>query len=166
MLQIVEALSDICYSQIMKVYAQSNLRYGNATYPRLSQSLRELSAEQDFYAYLRDFFRTSRAMYALWVVEGEYKSALRLEPYEDGFLLAGLETAPDARNKGFAKALVRGTLDAVWKRYSQPVYSHIEKTNLPSLAVHRSCGFSCIREDADYIDGTHRTDAGTWIWKK
>ena len=100
MLQVIKSIQEIRFSQIMSVYAESNICYGNKEYPQLSEGLRLLSAEQDFYAYLRDFFYTTGAFYAVWCVDGQYRSALRMEPYHDGYLLAGLETAFFAQNTG------------------------------------------------------------------
>lgn len=165
LLLILRSLQEVNYSQIMQVYEESNKRYADAEYPRLPCGLRVINAEQDFYAYLREFFSTDGAMYAIWSVDGEYKSALRMEPYADGYLLAGLETAPAEREKGYAKQLIRESLSFFRKINNAAIYSHVDKDNIPSLAVHKACGFVCIREDAEYIDGTHKEDAYTLMWK-
>ena len=165
MLSMIRSIQDICYSQIMRVYEESNIRYGKAQYPRLPAGLQLMTAEQDFYGYLQDFFCTKGAACAVWFEDGEYKSALRLEPYRDGYLLAGLETAPKERGKGYAKMLVREALSDFRKTSDLPVYSHVEKSNIVSLKLHKASGFVCIRESADYIDGTHHEDAFTLVWK-
>lgn len=165
LLLFLRSLQEVNYSQMMRVYEESNKRYADAEYPRLPQSLAMINAEQDFYAYLREFFSTEGAFYAVWVVDGEYKSALRMEPYADGYLLAGLETVPAEREKGYATQLIREALLFFRKISNAAVYSHVDKDNIPSLAVHKSCGFVCIREDADYIDGTHKEGAYTLMWK-
>lgn len=165
MLLMIRALQDLRYSQIMRVYEESNIRYGKARYPRLSAGLQLMTAEQDFYGYLQDFFSTKGAACAIWSVDGEYRSALRLEPYQDGYLLAGLETAPEARGKGYAKLLVREALSEFRKASDLPVYSHVVKSNIASLELHKASGFVRIRESADYIDGSHHEDACTLIWK-
>ncbi|MBO5317197.1 MAG: GNAT family N-acetyltransferase [Oscillospiraceae bacterium] len=165
MLQLIKSIQELKFSQIMDVYTQSNLRYGNKVYKQLPEGLRLLSAEQDFYAYLCAFFRTQGAFYAVWCVDGQYLSALRMEPYHDGYLLAGLETIPDERGKGYAKLLIKQTLVEFRTHSRLPVYSHIEKSNSASIAVHKACGFVFLWDEADYIDGTHADDASTWIWK-
>ena len=109
-------------------------------------------AEQDFYQYLKDcFFPTFGAVYAVWMEENEYISALRLEPYKDGFLLEALETAPKHRRKGYAVKLIRAVLAQM---PDQRIYSHVSKRNVPSLAVHEKCGFRKISDSAIYIDGS------------
>ena len=165
MLQIIRRVQDLNYSQIMSVYRESNLQFGLEEYPHLPDNLKLMNAEQEFYAYLQDFFRMPGAFCAVWSVEGQYKSALRMEPYEDGYLLAGLETAPEERAKGYAKLLVKSVLNVFRMHSKLPVYSHIAKLNASSVAVHIACGFTCFCENADYIDGTHHTDSATWIWK-
>ncbi len=110
-----------------------------------------LLAEQDFYTYLKDvFFITEGAWYAVWVDQSQYRCALRVEPYQDGLLLAGLETAPGARRMGYAKKLVM----AVLKDLDRPLYSHVERQNVASMQLHRSCGFDFIRDTAVYLDGS------------
>ncbi len=133
-------LKDISFSSLMEVYLEGN-----------SQNNRGLlQAEQDFWQYLQEvFFQTPGACYALWVWDGRYACALRLEPYKDGELLEGVETAPDLRRRGFAKALMRSALAGRPK-----VYSHVNKENLPSLALHKACGFRIISHSAQYIDGS------------
>ena len=117
-----------------------------------------LEAEQDFYAYLRDvFFQTKDVKYYVLEDNGQYLSAFRIEPYQDGYLLEALETAPKHRRKGYAKQL----LSEVLPKISLPVYSHIHKQNQASLAVHRLCGFQIILDFAQYIDGTNKQDSYT-----
>lgn len=150
MLKIVRALKELNFSQLMEVYAESNRENGEEFYPQLSAGERLLQAEQDFYIYLREsFFRTEGAYYALWVENGSYVSALRIEPYKDGVLLEALETAPDHRRRSYAKQLIQAVLKGEKK-----VYSHVGKGNAPSLKVHGACGFQRISEQAMYIDGS------------
>lgn len=113
------------------------------------------SAEQEFLCYLReDFFRQKGAFYAVWTVENVYQSALRLEPYADGLLLEALETAPDARRKGYAYHLLSEVLKHVQTLGCKIVYSHVEKRNRVSLHLHDQCGFVRLSDFAVYIDGT------------
>ena len=90
------------------------------------------------------------AVYALWVEDGRYRSALRLEPYEDGLLLEALETAPKYRRQGYAEKLMR----AVQEAFPQKIYSHVSKRNKASLAIHEKCGFRQVLDYARYIDGS------------
>jgi RimJ/RimL family protein N-acetyltransferase len=45
-----------------------------------------------------------------------------------------------------------------------PLYSHVDKENLPSLRVHEKCGFSVIAEESVFLDGTIRKDHVTFYW--
>ena len=112
--------------------------------------------EADFLFYLReDFFRQPNAVYAVWVEDSEYKSAVRLEPYRGGgMLLHSLETAPNARRKGYASNLLVHFLDYLRTTDCKAVYSHIEKRNRASLELHKICGFEIVADTATYLDGT------------
>ena len=152
MLKLATSLRDLSFGNLMEVYAEGNLENGKDRWPELPEDRQLLLAEQDFYDYLREiFFRTKGAVYAVWVLEGKYVSALRLEPYKDGLLLEALETAPGARRKGYAEELLR----AVQHRTGgTKIYSHVHKNNIPSLDIHKKCGFRRIKEYAVYIDGS------------
>ncbi len=114
-------------------------------------SNRDLRAENQMLDYLReDFFSMQGAVCALWVIDGRYRSSLRLEPYKEGYLISALETAPEDRRKGYAKCL----LQAITNQCSLPVYSHIEKSNKASLNLHRACGFEVCSDTAVLLDGT------------
>lgn len=157
-LQVVDKLSQLHFSQLMEVYAEENRRNGYDMAPDLSENEQVLRAEGAFYTYLSEcFFKTPGAIYALWTVEGEYVSALRLEPYQDGFLLEALETRPDRRNRGYATTLMK----AVLERWSCKLYSHVSKCNGASLAVHKKCGFHEVLDHAVYIDGSVARSAWT-----
>ena len=84
-----------------------------------------LQAEQDLYAYLQeDLF--PRGLCCIWEENGRYVSALRLQPWKDGWLLEGLQTQRDHRGKGYAKALLDAVLEAT--QYDK-IYAHIRRTN-------------------------------------
>ena len=120
--------------------------------------------EADLYEYLRyGFFRTRGALYCVWQEQETYVSALRLEPFGDGLILAGLETAPDHRREGHATALVRAVLDRLAQQGTVKVYSHIHFRNTASLEVHRRCGFRKLLDHAVLLDGTVSADIGTYI---
>lgn len=120
-----------------------------------------LQEEMEFEDYLRQvFFRTEGAVYCAWEQNGRYVSALRLEPYEDGMILAGLETAPDARGRGYATALIRGVMERL---VNGRVYAHIHHGNTASIKVHQRCGFRKIADHARFLDGSVSTAAGTFL---
>ena len=150
MLYIARSLGQLDFSKLMAVYEEGNLENAEDLYPELSKGQALLRAEQDFYQYLREsFFKTQGAYYAIWQENGNYVSALRIEPYKDGVLLEALESHPQHRRQGFAEKLKRAVLPMEKK-----IYSHVGKRNAASLAVHEKCGFRRISEQAVYIDGS------------
>lgn len=107
-------------------------------------------AEQDFCDYLREqFFCVADAYYAVWSQDNRYVCALRMEPYRDGYLLSGLETAPAQRRKGYAYSLLQAVCGL-----TKPIYSHVFRNNVPSLRLHKKCGFTQIQDYGVLLDGT------------
>lgn len=155
MLIIAEKLHTLSFSSLMEIYEEGNREKAREQWPDLPPEFALQMAEQEFYQYLREsFFTTKGAVYAVWRVNGKYVSALRLEPYRDGLLLAALETAPAERRHGYGEALIRAVLEYVG---ASKVYSHVHKQNEASLKLHEKCGFQQILEFAVYLDGSvHR----------
>ncbi len=147
MLLIAKRLEELDFSALMDVYIEGNLEkaeeYGDGGL---------LRAEREFYDYLReDFFRQRDAFYAVWSVSGMYVSALRLEPHKDGWLLEALETAPDYRRKGYAKAMMEAVLEYMGQ---VTIYSHVSRRNQASLKTHYACGFCKHLDHVVYLDGS------------
>ena len=152
MLVVAEKLSDLSFGKLMDVYQEGNLENGRENYPGEPEMRQIALAEQDFYQYLSEiFFRTSGAAYLIWEERGSYVSALRLEPYRDGLLLAALETHPQMRKRGFAEKLVKAAVEYAG---DIAVYSHVSKKNAASLRTHEKCGFEKILDYAVYADGS------------
>ena len=150
MKQIIERIGDLPYGAIMEIYEQSNRAAALESAPDRDENVALIQAEQALYAYLDEvFFAREGAFVALWAAEGGYRCALRMEPYGDGYLLNGLETAPQHRGKGYAKALVQAVVDQM----AVPVYSHVDRFNAASLRVHEACGFQVVQQEAVYLDG-------------
>ena len=166
MLEIIKSLKELPFGELMAVYEEGNRENGADRYPKLPENLQLLEAEQDFYAYLACFFRQEDSFYVLWRQDNTLVSALRIEPYQDGWLLAALETRPDCRNRGYAKALVKELLSYLEKASCLPVYSHISKPNISSQKVHISCGFREILPYSVYADGTKNDFCNTYIYDK
>lgn len=151
MLILATRLRELSFRDLMAVYAEENLQSGRQHWPAEPEGRQPDLAEQAFYQYLRQvFFRTPGAYYAVWVENGQYVSALRMEPYRDGLLLNALETAPAHRGKGYATALV----SAVLRQTQSKVYSHVEKQNRISIRTHETCGFYKVSDFAVYADGS------------
>ncbi len=152
MLKIVKNLKELPFSALMEVYLEGDLAKGDL-----------LTAEQDFYQYLKEgFFTQPEDCYCLWQAAGKPVSALRLQSYQDGLLLEALETAPEHRRRGYAESLVRFVLEAFPDR---KIYVHIEKKNKASALLHEKCGFSRILDYAVYADGSVTSRAATYVRK-
>ena len=134
MLIEVRMPSQLSFEEYLRVYARE---------------VRSPSEEARAYDRVMDFLFHPDAVLCVWSVDGRYRSALRLEPWRDGFLLNTLATAPEDQGRGYATDLVR----AVLEHYS-PVYSHISHDNAASIRVHEKCGFQRILEYAVYVDGS------------
>ncbi len=159
-----DRMRDINFEALMRVYKEGNTDNGQYFYPRESPDEQLRLTKQDFYDYLQnDFFRVKGAVY--WVLQADncYVSALRTEPFQDGFLLQALETAPDMRRNGYATRLLRAVIGEMQKTSSLPVYSHVSKRNLPSLMVHERCGFVKALDHAVYLDGAISSSAVTLV---
>ena len=162
MLNIVKKLEELDFPALMEVYIEGNEEkaadYGAGGL---------LRAEQEFFEYLQeDFFKHAGAFYAVWRVEGRYISALRLEPYQDGWLLEALETAPNQRQKGYAVQLIQAAQQMLEQQGSVRIYSHVSKKNFPSLKTHFHCKFEIYRDYAAYIDGSVNDRAYTLRYEK
>ena len=147
MLLIAKRLEELDFPALMDIYIEGNREkadeYGDGGL---------LQAEREFYDYLReDFFWQRDAFYAVWVEQGKYVSALRLEPYKDGWLLEALETAPADRKRGCAKALMGSVLEMMGQSV---IYSHVSKRNEASLRTHYACGFVKHLDHVVYLDGS------------
>ncbi len=165
MLKIIRVYKNLDVGKLIAVYSQSNQEKARKDYPDLSPNLQILEAEQDFYDYLKFFLSQNDAYYALWCHQDEYLAAVRVEPYLDGAILTGLETAPSARNQGFATDLIRAVQGKQKELGFSKLYSHIHKNNSISLAVHKRCGFQKISDDARYIDGSKDDQAYTYLYE-
>ena len=153
MLRICYGMNQLNFEQLMEVYEEGNRENGKENYPLDSTEAQLDKAIWDFAVYLReDFFRVKGAYYAIWEEDGCYKSALRMEPYEDGWLLEALETHPSCRRQGYAKKLVCSVLAQIPSHIC--IYSHVGKHNTASMATHLCCGFRMWKDYAKYVDGT------------
>ena len=163
MLLIAEKMKELSFSMLMEVYLEGNMEKASEDWPHLPEAFGLQQAELDFYLYLKDvFFNTPGASCSVWQHNGKYISALRLEPYMDGLLLEALETKPDYRGQGYAKTLVKAVLEA---NPGRKIYSHIHKSNVPSIRTHLACGFRKILDHAAYIDGSVNHRASTFLYE-
>ncbi len=161
MLLLARNMNDFNFRFLMDIYEEGNLENGRNIAPTESDPRCIAIGEASFYQYLTEcFFTLENAYYAIWMLDGSYVSALRLQPYQDGMLIAALETRPACRKKGYAKAL----LAAVMEQFPQTkLYSHVAKRNIPSIQTHIACGFDRILEHAVYADGSVFTSSCTFL---
>ncbi len=123
-----------------------------------------LDAYQEMTQYLReDFFPTEGAFY---VIAEDYASALRVEPYREGYLIEALQTKKELQNQGYAKALLRFVLQSDMLPEGAAIYSHIHKKNSASLAVHKACGFTQALDYAVFVDGSVYRHSCTMVYHK
>ena len=155
MLKLIRSMSELNFSSLMTVYSESNALNGQEQYGFYPESEQLHLAEMDFYHYLHSvFFRQPDSFYAVWDSPLGYLSALRIEPYQDGYLLCALETSPLNRKKGYARNLIKSVQNYLAEQGSGVLYSHISKKNTGSLAVHKACRFEIVKDDAVYSDGS------------
>lgn len=161
MLVMIKHMDELNISQLYRVYEESLIRSGRSEYSNQPENLQLILAEQDFHSYSRFFLKDDNSYYAIWTHEGVYKAALRLESYEDGVIITGLETAPGARREGHGANLVNAVLQFLSEKMIQKVYAHVSKDNIPSLQLHRNQGFLPVLDYAVYLDGSVSTNAYT-----
>jgi len=155
MLKIIRSMSDVNVEQLLDVYLQSNREIGEHNFPNDSAQQQLRKAQDLFISFLSDdFFCQKSSFYALWEHERRYMAALRVEPYCDGVIIAGLETALGARERGYASALLSDVINYLRSTGCKKVYSHVLKNNKVSLHIHSKYGFRLILEHARLLDGT------------
>ena len=158
MVRFAYSMNDLSFGKLMTVYEESNLNNVNMLYPHMDKNAAIHVVEQAFYAYLKDvFFKTKGACCAVLEENDQYCSIVRTEPYLDGVILTGLETAPKFRRMGYATRLYTELLKALPKA----VYVHVCKDNHASLLLHKKFGFSIVDRYALYLDGSRSEDAYT-----
>ena len=166
MLKIISSAARLDMEQLLSVYRESvDINAMNLGH-RFSDNERYLMAEVEFRSFWwDDFFKEDGAICALWIENARYVSALRLQRFNDGLLLTGLETATAFRNSGYAKKLLCAVIDYLKTSYEGNVYSHISVKNAPSIHLHQSCGFSRMRKAAVLLDGSVSWEYDTYVLK-
>lgn len=165
MLKIVNSMKELDFSGLCFVYAERICENGRLRYPLESEGMQNLLAQQDFYSSLCLFFEDKTAALFYWDIEDCCCAALRLEKYNDGYLLNSLETAPREREKGCAKALVSETIQYLKSEAPVKLYSHIDNRNYISISVHTACGFKKILDHAVYLDGSVLHTSSTYLYE-
>ena len=146
MLVIVDQPEKVDFSSLFSVYSEtisaSEMKKGT------------IRGQTEFITSWQDFLSTQNAYLGIWQVCDTCASMVRFEPYRDGYIFSWLETMPQMRNNGAAKALIDAmTHWAVAQNYC-PIYCHIDKRNFASIKVFTSCGFSITGKPAVFLDGS------------
>lgn len=165
MLYIANSLQELDFNALMQIYDSKEPINENVTIPEIGENTLLWSRKNDLYSYLKeDFFTRPNSFYGIWAEGDQYISTLRMEPYEDGFLLQALKTHSGYLNKGFATKLFESILTE--KKLIQKVYSHVEKRNIASMQLHRKLGFQIIKDYAKFLDGSVSANAVTFMYEK
>ena len=134
MLKWIHRMEELDFNALMEIYAEACIENGQEFWPDLPAEEQIRHSQEHFRSYLQEqFFAKPEAVYAVWLVEGRYVTALRLEPKWDGLLMEALETRPDARCQGHASALIT----AVQEKHpdAKPVISPSDGTLLWEVPV-------------------------------
>lgn len=162
MLLIAEHLVQIDMKMLAAVYEGSNRENALSCINGQFSNLRYLESQNDFYDYLSYFLRDQNSFIAIWADNDQYCSAVRVEPYLDGVLFSGLETAPSERRKGYAMRLVQELIGYLKSRDVHRIYSHIKRDNANSISVHKHFGFNKSLDYAKCIDGSVSRNMDTY----
>lgn len=165
MLEVFNSLQNISIKKLMEIYDNDIHDDTIAVDMHHTPKPTDICIENDFYEYLRtDFFTKKNRFYCIWVEDSEYRAALRIEEYEDGYLLHALQTHPAHRRQGYGELLVSATLQYLADSGSCTVYSHVYRNNQPSFQLHKKCGFKVKSDFARFLDGTVTSKAITLIY--
>lgn len=141
---------------VQSVYPEGcldNARWNHPDCGDLTEAIWE--QEQGFVGFLKEFLAEERNRYFVWEEDGQWVSALRLTKLPECEYLEALETAPVHRKKGYGEKLIRAVVDALRQDGSVVIRDNVSKKNLPSLAIHKKCGFIIEEENGtNYLDGT------------
>ena len=165
MVKYIRSIHDFSFSALQLVYADSITARARVLRPEDWDTEGLLLAQQELYQYFREaFFSDGKSFCAALCSGDKYVSILRMEPYKNDWLLTGLETAPNERNRGNAAFLMGTVLDDCKKHGINAVYTHVYKNNPVSLHLHESLGFVRISDGAKFLDGSFSSDAYTLLW--
>ena len=133
-------LRDVDTVKLLTVYDESD----DSSYADL------WDAANGFYEDLSLFYCCRGAFLSVLALAGRYVSAVRVEPYRDGYLLSCLVTAQNDRRKGYAALL----LEKVMEKNPGIYYAHVDRRNRASLELHRKLGFAVYLDYAVHVDGS------------
>lgn len=119
--------------------------------------------EQAYEEFLKDFVAHDRQMVLVEEAEGAWVSGLRCVECAPGvWYLEALETAPQARGKGWARQLMEHTQQLLTGEGAKELFSLIDPENTPSIATHVGCGF--VATDRQPVNGWGETEPGMVLY--
>lgn len=119
--------------------------------------------EQAYEEFLKEFVTHHRQMVLVEEVDGVWVSALRCVESAPGvWFLEALETAPQARGKGWAKQLICHTQELLTGQGAGELFSLVSPRNAPSIATHVACGF--VTTDRQPINGWGEEEPGMIVY--
>lgn len=128
------------------------------------QSVYETESIHDLILDIETSIKMHDGSLYFWEEDGYRISALRVEPYQDGYLLFDLATMISRRRLGYGSQLVRSVLSE-YRMKNKPIYVHIEKKNAVSLSLHKNLGFQICNDYGKLIDGTISHRYYTLVYK-
>lgn len=144
MLLYFQSMTDAEHARLMRVYRESNLDNISYFFPDCTDKEEGLKkVEEGFISFLNtDFWGKPENTYYIWENDGKWVSALRLTGLEDFYWVEGLETAPEARRRGYAVQLYKAIFDRLKElEGSVHVRCAVGYRNEASLKAHESAGF-------------------------
>lgn len=157
MLLVFETMNDDEMLRLVQgVYPEGCLDNARWNYPDredLSEAIRE--QELGFVAFLKEFLEEPRNRYFVWEEDEQWVSALRLTKLDGFYYLEALETAPEHRKKGYGAKLMQAVAEYLQKHGPVVIRDNVSKKNVPSLELHKKCGFIIEAENGiDHLAGT------------
>lgn len=143
------------YRMVHDIYMEGNVENARWRNPDLKDLTEAIKAEEEnFVTYLRTFLEKDENRYYVLEIEGAWVSALRLTKIRDFYYLEALETAPEHRRKGYGVELLKEVGRLLSTRGKVIIRDNVSKRNLPSLAIHKKCGFVIEEENGtDHLSG-------------
>ena len=155
LLEFSQMTENEMYRMVQDVYREGSVENARWRYPQrddLTEAIEE--EERNFVSFLRTFFQNNANRYYVLELDGQWVSALRLTRIDDFYYLEALETAEVHRRKGYAEVLFHEVVRLLNRRGQVVIRDNVSKRNLPSLAIHKKCGFVIEEENGtDRLSG-------------
>lgn len=123
--------------------------------------------EQAYGEFLKEFVTHPNQMVLVEEVDGVWVSGLRCVECAPGvWFLEALETAPQARGKGWAKQLITHTQQQLTQLGAHELFSLIDPENTPSIATHVACGFMATQREPVSGWGEEQPGDVLYAWQR